>query len=132
MSKQQLSEGKIIDPAVQARLDNSDIFSGIKKKRQEMRMTPAMKREQQRLKDRTRVFFDGSKKLTQILDTRSGEEGVPRSQLICHLLAHALQDLQAGRIPLEKKPSRSTLYKFNLVVAEPTEAEDSKGKKTGE
>jgi hypothetical protein len=120
MAKEKLpSKQNFLDPVVEDTLGVGDIFGDMRKKRRAMSLTPGQAKKVDRDKNRSRRIYDLPEPIATAAETYAKNEGIPASQLVALLIVHGIQDLLEGRIELEKTPSRSPLFEFNLVLPEP-------------
>ncbi len=77
----------------------------------------AREREKIRARRPARVTYDLPPDLRKRFKALADERGLPASQLVTLALLRFLDDLEHGRVPLERyqHPSRSPRYAWNLV-----------------
>lgn len=105
-----------LDPAVENTLGVSDIFGDMKKKRRALTLTPSQAKKADRDRQRSRRIYDLPEDIATAVEMYAKNESVPASQIVALLLIHGIQNLQDGHILLDKTPSRSPLFEFNLVL----------------
>jgi hypothetical protein len=119
MAKKRLpSKQNFLDPVVEDTLGVGDIFGDMRKKRRAMSLTPGQAKKVDRDKTRSRRIYDLPEPIATAAEIYAKNEGIPASQLVALLLIHGIQNLQEGKIVLDKTPSRSPLFDFNLILPE--------------
>ncbi len=99
--------------------DVAAILNNRKQREQDLHLTATQRQERDRQAKRVRLVYDGPQWLKdEIQRVAKQEQQCSASSLGAFLLAVGLQEYHAGRIELERIPSKSPRFEF--LIAPPT------------
>lgn len=104
-----------IDPAVRSALGDDPVFGRMAKER---KMTAAQRKKVRADRERNRVMIDLPEELQAVLDQIAEREGLPRSQVMCWLVAVGLAHYERNDLVDARVPSRSMRWEFTLEIPE--------------
>jgi len=98
--------------------DVDAILSSAQQRETERGLSPAKRRQAKRDRKRTKVTLDftGREDLEQKIRRLAELEDVGLSSLTCWLIKNGLRAHREGRAQMEKRPSRSLKYGYEVVL----------------
>jgi hypothetical protein len=102
-----------IDPAVRSALGSDGIYGRLARER---KMTASQRKKAAADRQRNRIMIDLPEEMQAVLDRMAEAEGLPRSQVMCWLVALGLQHFERGALIDARVASRSMRWEFTLDV----------------
>ena len=103
------------DPAVTSVLGKDPLYGRMAKERG---MTASQRKRAQADRERNRVMIDLPVDLQDVLDRMAETEGLPRSQVMCWLVAIGLEHFDHDALIDARVPSKSMRWEFTLQIPE--------------
>ena len=115
MGKQEKDRREAIDPAVRSVLGADPLYGRMARERE---MTAAQRKRARADRERNRVMIDLPENMQVVVDRIAEQEGLPRSQVVCWLVALGLDHFERNDLIDARVPSRSMRWEFTLAVPE--------------